>query len=139
VFRRMRSVRRLFARIASGTAVVVVSALALWFRQNSEATLRVNSFYDAMSQSLFWSAPTVVLVVTLFRLRSFLMLATLGATVGLGLTWWGTARNWHSTAAVGPALMGWIVLPAGLVALRIGERRLKRRSDAEGSNGPDLL
>lgn len=118
MFRRKLCLRRIAERIARCASVIALPAVVLWSRQSPQATLRVDSLVTALSQSLFWSGPTVLLVATLFRFGGWSLFATLISAVVMAITWWISARDVHSTAAFTPAVLGWIVLPFGLVVLR---------------------
>lgn len=112
-------------RVAAGAATVVVPAMILWTRQTSWALLRVDSFGGAVAEVAFWSAPTVVCVM-LLRRRATIVVSGLGATAVLTAVWWGSARDWHSTASWRPGLIGWFALPVALLILRFAEGRLDR-------------
>lgn len=113
-------------RAAAGAAIVVVPAVILWTRQTSQAQLRVDSFGGAVAEVAFWSVPAVAVTVLLLRRRQVIVIGGAGATAVLAAVWWGSARDWHSTASWRPALMGWFVLPVVLLLLRFAEGRLGR-------------
>jgi hypothetical protein len=118
--------RRIIERIGVGSAIVVVPATVLWSRQTPQAQLRVGSFGAAAAEVLFWSAPTIVVCILFLRTRWALVGGATAAVVALALVWWGSARDWHSTASWRPALTGWVLVPVGLLVLRFVEARLAR-------------
>jgi len=113
-------------RLGAGAAIVVVPAVVLWARQNSRAQLRVHSFGGAVAEVIFWSAPTALIAMFLLRRRPTIISGGVAATAVLTAVWWGSARDWHSTASWRPALMGWFLLPIALLVLRFVEGRLHR-------------
>jgi hypothetical protein len=110
-------------RLAGAIAAVGLASTALWLRQADDALLRASSFGEACKQTALFAAPTIVLYVLLVRSDIGSMVA--GALLGglLIATWWGAATDWHSTASVGPALMGWLLGPTVAVAAAMAERR----------------
>jgi hypothetical protein len=127
-----RRARRIVERIGVAAAIVVVPAIVLWWRQTAQAQLRVSSFGAAVGEVLFWSAPTIAVCVLFLRSRWALAGGAAAAVVTLTLVWWGSARDWHSTASWRPAVTGWALVPVALLLLRCVEGRLAR----DGAPGP---
>jgi len=95
-------------------------------RQTREALLGVDSLGGALATVLLFSLPTVGGCMLLPRRRQMIVIGGAGATAVLAAVWWGSARDWHSTASWRPALVGWFVLPVVLLLLRFAEGRLGR-------------
>ena len=98
--------------------VVIEAATVLWVRQSDTALLRVNSYGGAISEVALFAAPTLLLYVLV--IRQTVMVATVALLVGLllGISWWSSATDWHSTASLGPGFIGWLFGPlvVGLAA-----------------------
>jgi hypothetical protein len=98
------------AVIASGA--VLLSAAALWSQQTNDALLRVHSFPGAVAEVLFWGLPALVVYVLVARRPTAVFLLGAVLVVSLVAQWWSSATDRHSTASLGPGLLGWFALPA---------------------------
>lgn len=128
--------RDLGARVTAGGATVTLPAVVLWVRQTREALLGVDSFGGALAMALLLSLPTVGGCMLLPRRRPTILIGGLGAAAALSAVWWGSARDWHSTASWRPALVGWFMLPIALLVLRFAEGRFNRGRASSVARGP---
>ena len=83
---------------------VVGSASVLWLRQADDALLRADSFAAAIA----------------------------GVLLLLIWGWWRSATDWHSTAALGPGLLGWLLVPVVVLcgfAIEAAARARRKRGD----------
>lgn len=113
------------AIVVAGTALL--AGTVLWTRQASDAELRVQSFGAAIGEVLFWAAPTLLLLVLTIRPPRTTFAVGVVIAGLLTWTWWISARDWHSTAALGPGLAGWFLGPLIVVGAALVVRRRRRR------------
>ena len=118
----------MFVRIAVMSVTALASASILWARQTPDALLRASSFVGAMGQVAVFLAPTAI--VYLLVLRSSVGALAWGLIIAASNSamWWSVARDRHSTASIGPALLGWALLPV-LIGLTAAMARLWRTRD----------
>jgi hypothetical protein len=106
--------------------MVVVPAVILWLHQTPDTLLRVGSPWEAIAEVAFWSAPALALCAFGLRHWSTLILGGVAATAALSAQWWSSSTDWHSTASIGPMMVGWMLLPGALLVLRALELRVER-------------
>ena len=104
---------------------VVVGASVLWVRQTPDALLRVNSYSAALAEVAFWAAPTVLLYVLIARRRSAVVAGGAALVVSVPLGWWWFATDRHSTASLGPAMVGWLFGPFVMFSGWFGDRLVR--------------
>jgi hypothetical protein len=96
--------------------VTVASAAVLWIRQTPGATMHVGSFGRALGAVLLFGFPGLIAFV-LIPTRWWGIAASAAVLAGLMVSdWWASSTTWHSTASLGPAITGWIIVPSLLVA-----------------------
>ena len=97
---------------------VVSSATVLWARQTPDALLAAESWSGAVVTVMLFAAPGLALYLWLATTRPAILIEGLlvsALTIG---QWWTSATDWHSTASLGPGLLGWIFVPTILVVGR---------------------
>jgi hypothetical protein len=120
-------VRRLVVAKLTGSVVLVAACgLVLWIRQSADALLRVDSYGEAVAQVGFWVAPTALLYLVLPRSRRPSVEVAVILTVVLVLQRWASATDWHSTASIGPGMVGWLFGPALVLVAAALERQRSR-------------
>jgi hypothetical protein len=121
-------------------AVLCSAGVVMW-RQTPDALLRVGSFPSAVSQVVFWSSPALALYVLVVWSRAAIITAGLALVAILTATWWSSATDWHSTAALGPGLVGFVALPVLMIAAGSLEAvvawRRRRSGEAEAGARTD--
>ena len=107
------------AKLLFVLAWVVTSATTLWARQTPDALLRASSFIGALLTAAFWLMPTIAVYCMAVRNQS--MVVAWGCMVAVleVWLWFGLATDRHSTAAIGPFLLGWIFLPICIATVAI--------------------
>ena len=115
---------------------ILAAATVLWMRQTPDALLRVESLGGAVTEVAFWSAPTFVLYVLLARARVVVIGEGLMLAAILVAGWWSHATDRHSTAALGPAGLGWLVGPAAVIGGRCAESVVASRGQQAPRPGP---
>ena len=126
--------RRLVAKLAFILAAVVIAAAVLWTRQSPDALLGVASFGGAIEEVAFWAAPGLVLYLLLTRTATAIVVEGTALVALLTWGWWSSATDWHSTAALGPAMTGWFLAPSvvlgGLIVQLVVQLARRRRRQA---------
>jgi hypothetical protein len=107
-----------FLKFAFAVGTVVVSAEVLWARQTPEALLGADSRSDAIFTVLLFAAPGFALYLGLATSRVAIVIEGTAISALTIAQWWISATDWHSTASLGPGLLGWMLVPAIAVAGR---------------------
>lgn len=112
-----RSSRRLgLAKVAVVSVAIVVSAVVLWTQQSGDALLGASSFPGAVIEVAFFSFPGLVLYLVFARRPVAVVVEGL-LIVGLLIAqWFASATDRHSTASLGPFLLGWMLIPGIVIA-----------------------
>jgi hypothetical protein len=113
-------------KVVGSAGVLAMCGLVLWLHQTDLALLRVDSYGAAVGQAGFWAAPSVVLYLGLVWSRR--SAAQVGAllTAVLFLQWWSSATDQHSTASLGPGLVGWFFGPVAVVLVAATDLHRRR-------------
>jgi hypothetical protein len=93
---------------------VLVSAVVLWEKHTPDALLRVNWFFGAVIEVVFWGWPAFAVYIWLARDKWTATLCGVLIFVAMVRGWSAFATDPSSTASVGPGFLGWLLLPAAV-------------------------
>lgn len=99
------------AKVAFVAVAIVVSAVVLWTQQSDDALLRASSFPAALVEVAFWAFPGLVLYLVVARRPIAVAVEGLLIVGLLVAQWFASATDRHSTASLGPFLLGWALIP----------------------------
>jgi hypothetical protein len=113
--------RLVIVKLILAAAAVVVSGAVLWFHQSTDALLGGSSFWEALGVTLFAATPGLLLYVALAHGRVASVIEGLIIRGIMGAQWWYSATDHHSTAGIGPFLIGWLLIPTIVFLTLVGQ------------------
>jgi hypothetical protein len=111
-------------RVAFAVAAVLGSALLMWLRQSDDALLG-GSLPEVVLSVVLFGFPGLLLYLALARSATTVIAGGVLVTGALMAQWWVSARDWHSTASLGPGIVGWIYLPSIVIAVALAPGLLR--------------